>query len=144
MNVEAVRKQQRRVLLKTGLDVVVELGLRHVGHKEGNEVGAIHGCDRVLHIEAVLFGARGAVPARPQTDDYVVPGIAQIHRMCASLTAIAEYRDTCSFERIRLYVVLVRRAPLIPSSNAICQWYQFKKKPRSLSGAGLRSFVVVS
>jgi len=134
VDVEAVREQERRVLLDRLLDFLVELGLRRVGQQERHEAGAFCGFRGSLDGEAVFLRLRRGVAVRPNADHDVVARIAQVQRVGAPLAAIAEHRDLVAAERLGIHIFFHEQLHRT-TSISILLWG--KKKPRRPFGCGV-------
>ena len=99
VNVEAVRKQQRRARLDVRCDDFgVQLRLHHVRRQHSDEVGTFHRFRRFEHAQSVGLGGQRGRAAAAQADDDVETGVAQVQCMRPPLTAIAEHRDALALE----------------------------------------------
>ena len=67
VDVEAVRKEQRRPFSMCGFNSLIERLLRHVRHEHGDEARALDGSGGLGHLQAVLLGLVKAVPLRTPT-----------------------------------------------------------------------------
>jgi hypothetical protein len=123
--------------------------LNHIRNQERNETGAIDSLVGRYYGEAVVFSLGGRRTARSQAYHDLEPGIAQIHRVGTTLTAVTEHSDDFSAKHFGLNIGFhiefhVNTPVILKFSIKISSQTRPKKKPRSLSGAGFMSFIVVN
>ena len=109
VDVEPVRKHQRRALLHV-LDevVVIDVGLQFVGREHHHHVGPFRGLGDLHHLELLAFRLFDAAGALAQRDRNLLHAeIAQIERMGVALAAIADDGDLLSLDEIEIGVPVV-------------------------------------
>ena len=86
-----MREHQRGAVLEVGAHVVlVDDGLRLVGHEHHDDVGALGGLGGAEHLEAGLLGARRVGRARHVADDHGDAAVAQVLGVRVALAAEAD------------------------------------------------------
>ena len=99
VNVESVRKKNHGAVFQVRDHFVdVERGLRHVRGEHHDYVRAFRGLGRADQRPAVLLGLLPGRTATAQADDGINFAVAQIERVRAALTAIAENRYALAFQ----------------------------------------------
>jgi len=100
VHVEPVREQQRTVAAQMwGDGLAVQLRLHHVRGEHGDQITAADYLGRRGDRKAIGARLRRGGAAGAQADAHIEPGIAQIERVRAALTAVAEHADALASGR---------------------------------------------
>ncbi len=105
VNIEAVGEQQRRAFLKARAQFGIQRLLRQIGDQHGDQLRAFDGRGGLRDLQSILLGPAPAVTlAYPDHD--IVAAVAQIERVRAPLTAVAENGDARAAQGLLVDVLL--------------------------------------
>src|SRR5688572_1703345 len=104
MNVKAVGEQQRGTFLQRVLHLLVQIGLREVGHQHGHEIGVFRRFDGLCDLQSIAPGLLPAVAVLAHADHHVVAAVREVQRMGAALAAVAQDGDPGLLQRFLVYV----------------------------------------
>ncbi len=102
-----MREQQRHALRRERLDdILVDVGVRHVGRQDGDDGGVGDGVLQLGRGQAVVIGLFVARAALAHAHDDVGAGIAQVLGVGAALAAIADDGDALTLQAVGGNVVI--------------------------------------
>ena len=107
-DVEAVREEERGVVLQVRLDLLgVDGALVLVRREDHHHVRLLHGVRNSGDLQALLLGTCPGGRANAETDGHVNAGVAQVQRVGVALGAVADDGDLLGLDECEIGIVVV-------------------------------------